>query len=193
MRGTLVTKIAIIAGTVRPGRQSRTVADWVKAQADPRGDAQYDVVDIADFDLPVWSEPMPPITGQYGQPVTQRWAETIGAYDGFVFVTGEYNHSVPGALKNAIDYLNAEWHNKAAGFVSYGSMGGARAVEHLRGVMSELQVAHVRNQVTMPMMTDFPDWQFSPTPPSVAALAAMLDQLIPWTKAMELVRSGQLA
>jgi len=187
-----MTKIAIVTGSVRPGRQSRTVADWVKAQADARGDADYDVVDIADLHLPVWDEAAPPAMGRYEKQATKDWAAVVGSYDGFVFVLGEYNHSVPGALKNAIDYLNAEWHNKAAGFVSYGSMGGARAVEHLRGILSELQVAHVRNQVTMPMMTDFPDWQFSPSQASVAGLAAMLDQLVVWTKAMERVRSGTL-
>lgn len=188
-----MTKIAIVTSSVRPGRQSRVVADWVKAQAEVRGDAQYEVVDIADLDLPVWDEAAPPIMGRYDKQTTKDWAAVVDAYDGFVFVLGEYNHSVPGALKNAIDHLNAEWHNKAAGFVSYGSMGGARAVEHLRGIMSELQVAHVRNQVTMPMMTDFPDWQFSPSDASVVGLEAMLDQVVVWTKAMEAVRAGTFA
>jgi NAD(P)H-dependent FMN reductase len=188
-----MTKIAIVTGSIRPGRQSRTVADWVKRQADPRGDAQYDVVDIADFHLPVWAEAALPSTGRYEKPTTLHWSAAIGSYDGFVFVHGEYNHSVPGALKNAIDHLSAEWQNKAAGFVSYGSVGGARAVEHLRGVLSQLQVAHVRNQVIMPMATDFPHRQFSPSEASVTGLAAMLDQLIVWTKAMELVRSGELS
>ena len=108
-------------------------------------------------------------------------------------MTGEYNHSISGALKNALDHVLAEFNNKAAGFVSYGAMGGTRAVEHLRGILSEMQVAHIRNQVTMPMFTDFKGFtEFAPTEASVTALHATLDQLLPWVRAMELVRNGDL-
>jgi NAD(P)H-dependent FMN reductase len=188
-----MSRIAIVTGSVRPGRHSLNVANWVKIEADKRDDAEYEVVDIADHDLPVWDEAAPPRLRRYEKQATKEWAATIERFDGFVFVTGEYNHSITGALKNALDHLNTEFHNKAAGFVSYGSMGGARAVEHLRGVLSELQVAHVRHQVTMPMFTDFPGFtEFVPTEMSHTALHAMLDQLLPWTKAMELVRRGDL-
>src|SRR6185503_3412075 len=108
-------------------------------------------------------EPVPPSMGQYSQPHTHAWAQKIESFDGFVFVTPEYNHSTSGALKNAIDFLYAEWNNKAAGFVSYGSVGGARAAEHLRLVMGELQVADVRAQVALSLYTDFKDFsQFMP-------------------------------
>ena len=93
--------------------------------------------------------------GQYEQPHTKRWAEKIASFDGFVFVTPEYNHATSGALKNAIDFLYAEWNNKAAGFVSYGAAGGARAVEHLRLVLGELQIADVTSQVALSLLTDF--------------------------------------
>ncbi len=185
-------KIGIITGSVRPGRQSLAVAQWVKAVADQRGDAEYDVVDIADFHLPVWDEVAPPRFQRYEGQAAKDWAATIDRFDGFVFVAAEYNHSITGALKNALDYLSLEFHDKAAGIVSYGSMGGTRAAEHLRGILSELQVAHVRNQVTMPLYTDFEGRRFSASQMSETALQAMLDQLLPWTGAMQLVRSGEL-
>jgi NAD(P)H-dependent FMN reductase len=185
-------KIAIVTGSVRPHRQSLAVARWAKAEADGRGDADYEVVDIADFGLPVWDEPVPPRMQRYDKQVAKDWAATIDRFDGFVFVAPEYNHSITGALKNALDYVSVEFHDKAAGIVSYGSMGGARAAEHLRGILSELQIAHVRNQVTMPTFTDFPGRQFAASQMSVTALHAMLDQLLPWTQAMRLVRTREL-
>jgi NAD(P)H-dependent FMN reductase len=133
-------KIAIILGSTRPGRNGEAVAKWVLDIAKRRDDAEYELVDIAEYKLPLLDEPLPPSMGHYSQPHTKAWAEKIGAFDGFVFVTPEYNHSTCGALKNAIDFLFAEWNNKAAGFVSYGAVGGARAVEHLRLVMGELKV-----------------------------------------------------
>lgn len=185
-------KIGIITGSIRPHRQSLPVAQWVLSQVEKRGDAQYVLVDIADHHLPVWDEASPPTFQKYEKQVSKDWAATIAQFDGFIFVTPEYNHSISGALKNAIDYLNVEWNNKAAGIVSYGSMGGARAAEHLRGILSELQVAHVRTQLTMPAFTEFPGRQFTPTEASVTGLTTMLDQLIPWTKAMRMVRAGAL-
>ena len=111
-----------------------------------RTDAEFEFVDIADFKLPLLDEPVPPSMGQYTHEHTKTWAKKIASFDGYVFVTPEYNHGISGALKNAIDYLYREWNNKAAGFVSYGSANGVRAVEHLRLVMAELMVATVRAQ-----------------------------------------------
>src|SRR5258708_19275227 len=96
-------------------------------------------------------EPLPPTMGQYAGEHTKAWAKKIAAYDGFIFVTPEYNHSTSGVLKNAIDYLYAEWNNKAAAFVSYGSLGGAPAIEHLRAILSQLQVPPVRHHLTFSM------------------------------------------
>jgi hypothetical protein len=118
-------------------------------------DAEFELVDIKDFNLPLLDEPLPPSQGQYSQPHTKAWAAKIGSFDGYVFVTPEYNYGIAGALKNAIDFLFAEWYNKAAGFVGYGSAGGTRAVEHLRLVMAEVQVATVHNQVALSLFTDF--------------------------------------
>ena len=125
-------KIGIIVGSTRPGRKALDVANWVQSVAGKRRDAIYEVVDIADFDLPLLDEPVPPSMDEYSKPHTIAWAEKIGGFDAFVFVTPEYNRSTSAALKNALDFLYKEWNNKAAGFVSYGSAGGARAVEHLR-------------------------------------------------------------
>ena len=122
-------KVAIVIGSTRPGRKGEAVARWVHALASKRGDAEFELVDLQDFRLPLLDEPALPARQQYIHPHTQAWSAKIAPFDAFVFVTPEYNHGVPGALKNAIDYLYHEWANKAAGFVSYGSMGGARAVE----------------------------------------------------------------
>ncbi|HTE62267.1 MAG TPA: NAD(P)H-dependent oxidoreductase, partial [Solirubrobacteraceae bacterium] len=119
-------KIAVILGSTRPGRNGKAVADWVVEKAASRTTAQYDLIDLADHPLPHVDEAAPPSIGQYAGEHTKAWAATIGAFDGFVFVTPEYNHSTSGVLKNAIDYLYGEWNNKAAAFVSYGSLGGAR-------------------------------------------------------------------
>ncbi|HLV03767.1 MAG TPA: NAD(P)H-dependent oxidoreductase [Actinomycetaceae bacterium] len=187
-----MTKIAIVTGSVRPGRQSLNVANWVKSIADQRPDAEFEVVDIADFHLPVWDEAMPPSMGQAEKAHSKAWSAKMAEFDGYVFVVSEYNHSITGALKNALDYLYTELNNKATGFVSYGSAGGARAVEHLRGILSEMQVAHVRNAVTMSLFTDFENFStFTPTEPAAASVEPMLDQLVAWTKAMETVRAPQ--
>jgi NAD(P)H-dependent FMN reductase len=129
-------KIGIILGSTRPGRNGEAVAKWVYEIAQKRTDAEFELVDIKDFNLPLLDEPVPPSMGQYSKPHTKAWAAKIGSFDGYVFVTPEYNHGISGALKNAIDFLFGEWNNKAAGFVSYGGAGGARAVEQLRLVLA---------------------------------------------------------
>jgi NAD(P)H-dependent FMN reductase len=189
-----MTKIAIVTGASRPGSVNKSVAEWVLAQVAGRSDAEFELVDVADFNLPLLDEAYPAAYQNYQNDHTKTWSAKIGEFDGFIFVAHEYNHSAGPVLVNALSYLNAEFNNKAAGFVSYGSMGGVRAVEHLRGVLSELQVAHVRNQVMFSLFTDFENFsEFKPTEQSVGTLAPMVDQLIIWTRAMEAVRADQLA
>jgi NAD(P)H-dependent FMN reductase len=137
-------RLAIIIGSTRPGRVGEAVARWVYELAQQRRDAEFELVDIEDFNLPLLDEPIPPSQGKYSKEHTKKWAAKIASFDGYVFVTPEYNHGICGALKNAIDFLFAEWNNKAAGFVGYGSAGGVRAVENLRLVMAEVQIATVR-------------------------------------------------
>jgi len=181
--------VAVIVGSTRPGRKALDVANWVMEIAGTRGDAAFELVDIQDFDLPLLDEPLPPAMGQYSQPHTKAWAARIAEFDGFVFVTPEYNHGTSGALKNAIDYLYKEWNNKAAGFVGYGSAGGARAIESLRLVMGELMVADVRAQVMLSLFTDFENFStFNPAEHHERAVEAMLDQVVGWSGALKPLR-----
>ncbi|THA33216.1 NADPH-dependent oxidoreductase [Streptomyces sp. A1277] len=185
-----MTKIAIILGSTRTGRAGAGVADWVLEQARQRADAEYELIDLAEVDLPQIDEPIPPAAGRYTQPYTQQWAQTVGAYDGYVIVTPEYNHSFPGVLKNALDRVYAEWNNKAVGLVSYGVDGGVRAVEALRPVLSALQLAGVSPQVALNMRTDFADFgaSFTPGEHQFSVLTAMLDRLLSWSTALAEVR-----
>ncbi len=185
-------KVAIIVGSTRPGRKADAVARWVYEIAGKRKDAQVEIVDVRDYDLPLLDEPVPPSMGQYSKPHTKAWAAKINGFDAFVFVTPEYNHGISGALKNAIDFLYREWNNKAAGFVGYGSAGGARAVEQLRLVMGELQVADVRAQVMLSLFTDFENYTtFKPDPRHEKSVNAMLDQVIAWGGALKVLRSAK--
>lgn len=184
-----MVNIAIILGSTRPGCNGAAVAQWVYELTQQRRDATFELIDIADYHLPLLDEPLPPSLGQYTQPHTKVWAQTIDKFDGYIFVTPEYNHSTSGALKNAIDYLYTEWNNKAAAFVSYGSMSGARAVEHLRTIMAELQIADVRAQVAFSLFTDFENFsQFKPDPRHEPELDILLDQLIAWAGVLKPLR-----
>jgi NAD(P)H-dependent FMN reductase len=182
-------RIAIIIGSTRPGRNGEAVGKWVYEVAKKRSDAEFELVDIKDFNLPLLDEPVSPIMGQYSKPHTKTWAAKIGSFDGYVFVSPEYNHGICGSLKNAIDFLFAEWNNKAAGFVSYGGAGGVRAVEQLRLVLAEVQMATVRNQVLLSMFTDFENFSvFKPDSRKETSVNDMLDQLIAWGGALKALR-----
>jgi NAD(P)H-dependent FMN reductase len=182
-------RIAIVTGSTRPGRVNESVARWVHQLAEQRTDAEFELVDIAAYELPLLDEPTPPMFGNYSKPHTKSWAHKIGSFDGYVFVTPEYNHGTPGALKNAIDFLFREWNNKAAGFVSYGAGGGARAAEHLRLVLAELMVATVRAQVMLSLHNDFEHYTaFKPLPHRETELKATLDQVVSWAGALKSVR-----
>jgi NAD(P)H-dependent FMN reductase len=184
-------KVGIIVGSTRPGRHASAVASWVLENAKKRADAQFEIVDIADFKLPMLDEPIPPSQGKYSQPHTRAWSQKIASFDAYVFVTPEYNHAPSGALKNAIDFVYGEWNNKSAGFVAYGaSSNGSRAVEHLRQIMGELQVADVRAQVLLSLYTDFENFTtFKPNPMHEAKLALMLDQVVAWGGALKNLRA----
>jgi len=188
-----MTKIGIILGSTRPGRNGEAVAKWVLDVAKQRSDAEFELVDLLDYNLPHYDEPIPASMGQYSHPHTQEWARKIASFDGFVIVTPEYNHSTSGALKNAIDFLFAEWNNKAVGFVSYGSAGGARAVENLRLVAGELRLADVRAQVMLSLHHDFENYSvFKPGEHQADALHTTLDQVVEWSRALAPLR-GQAA
>jgi len=178
----MALNIGIITGSTREGRVSPQVAAWVKEIADKRGDANYTIIDIADYNLP--------LLGTAEAPGAAEWSRNVAAQDGFVFIVSEYNHSISGALKNALDYLRTEWNNKAAGIVSYGSVGGARATEHLRGILGELLVADVRVHPALSLFTDFKEngTIFDPAEVQVDSVNQMLDQIIPWAAALKTIR-----
>ena len=184
-----MTKIGIILGSTRPGRNGEAVAKWVLDVASKRTDAEFELIDLLDYPLPHLDEALPPAMGQYSNPHTIEWAQKIGSFDGFVMVTPEYNHSTSAVLKNAIDYLFAEWNNKAVGFVSYGAVGGARAVEHLRLVAGELMMADVRAQLALSLVTDFENYStFRPNERHEQVLGTVLDQVVSWSGALAHLR-----
>ena len=185
-------KIAIILGSTRPGRNGEAVSQWVYEIAKKRNDANFELLDIKDYNLPLLDEPIPPSMGQYSKEHTKTWALKIDSYDAYVFVTAEYNHGIPGPLKNAIDFLNKEWGNKVAGFVSYGGAGGVRSVEQLRLVMAELKVATVRAQVTLSLFTDFENFtKFKPASFQEKAVNTMLDEVVSWGGALKTLRTKE--
>ncbi|MBB6285133.1 NAD(P)H-dependent FMN reductase [Geobacillus subterraneus] len=176
-------RIGIILGSTRQGRVSPQVGKWVKELADQRGDAHYEIVDIADFNLPFFG------TTDGTEPGIAAWNEKLASLDGFVFIVQEYNHSITGALKNALDWAREAWNNKAAGIVSYGSTGGARAAEHLRGICGELKIADVRTHPTLSLFTDFENGTvFKPQAFHVEQVNTMLDELLLWSRALKEVR-----
>lgn len=182
-------KVGIIIGSTRPGRVGESVAKWVFEYANNRGGAHYELIDILDYNLPLLDEATPPSMGQYENEHTKRWAKKIDEFDAFVFVTPEYNHGTSGALKNALDFLYAEWNNKVVGFVGYGSAGGVRSVEQLRLICAELQMATVRNQVALNLMNDFENFtKFKPQGFQEHKLDGLLDQLIMWGSAFQDIR-----
>jgi NAD(P)H-dependent FMN reductase len=187
-------RIGIILGSTRPNRNGEQVARWVLEFASQRQDAEFELVDLRDYPLPHLDEPLPPALGQYANDHTKEWAAKIASFDGYVIVTPEYNHGTSGVLKNAIDFLYAEWNNKAVGFVSYGGVGGARAAEHLRLVAGELQMADVRQQVALSMITEFENFSvFKPGDYNRDALNTLLDQVIAWSAALAPLRSHATA
>jgi NAD(P)H-dependent FMN reductase len=198
-----MVRIAIVMGSTRPNRRVDQVARWVSESAGrrtPAGhDTSYALVDLADFDLPLLDEPQPAAIGGYRNTHTKRWAEAVSSFDGFIFVTPEYNHSLPAAVKNAIDYLFSEWNDKAAGFVSYGLHGGVRAVEHLRLTLGEVKVACVRSQVALSLFVDFELTDmtqagiFRPADHHIKILDRLFDEVEEWSAALRTLREPAVA
>ncbi|MGP4071802.1 NADPH-dependent FMN reductase [Piscibacillus sp. B03] len=177
--------IGIILGSTREGRVSPQVGEWVKGIADQRNDANYEIVDIKDYELP--------LLGEGDAPGIVKWNEKLDSLDGFIFIVQEYNHSLSASLKNALDLAREPWNNKAAGIVSYGSTGGARAAEHLRGILGELMVADVRAHPTLSLFTDFVDGTtFKPQDLHLDNVNMLLDQVNSWSGALKSVRKSEV-
>lgn len=189
-------KIGIILGSTRTERNGKAVANWMFDFAEKRQDKDvtYELVDLADYRLPLLGENIPSELKEETDARINAWSEKMASFDGYVFVPAEYNHSVNAALKNAIDYLNPELNNKAAGFAAYGSLGGARAIQNLRVIFGELQVADVRTAVTFSLMTDFENMSvFKPADYHADNANSMLDQLIAWSAALKPLRKAAIS
>lgn len=184
-------KIGIVMGSIRDGRANEDVAKWVKDIAENyTNNAEFEIVDLKDYPLPLFDEAASPAyTSDLKASEQQKpWAEKVTELDGYIFVTPEYNHGLPSALKNALDYVYNELNDKAAGIVSYGSAGGVRSAEQLRTVLSEFQVAHVRTQPALSLFYDWNQDGFNPSDAQTEAVETMLYQLSYWTKGMNAVR-----
>jgi NAD(P)H-dependent FMN reductase len=184
-----MTRIAIILGSTRPNRVGEPVANWAYDIASQRDDADYELVDLRDFALPHFDEPLSPFLGQYQHDHTLAWAEKIASFDGFIFVTAEYNSHLPGALKNAVDYLHAEWKDKAVGIISYGITGGSGAAAQLRQMCGPLGMADVPMAVRLMFVTDFENYTvFTPAADRAALLGMLFDQVVSWSSALAPLR-----
>lgn len=185
-------RIAIIVGSTRPGRKGLEVAQWVHGLAGKRSSAEYELVDLADQGLPLLDEPVPPaMQKEATKEHTKRWAAKIASFDGYVFVTPEYNHGPPAALKNALDFLYKEWCNKSAGFVGYGGVGAARSIEMLRAICSNLELADVRVALSLTLANDFENFStFKPMAHQEKTLAQLLDQVEAWAGALKPLRTS---
>lgn len=178
-------KIGIILGSTREGRVSPQVGEWLKGIADGRNDANYEIIDIQDYQLPFVG------TTDGSEPGIAKWNEKLASLDGFVFIVQEYNHSISGVLKNALDTAREAWADKPAGIISYGSTGGARAAEHLRGILGELSVADVRTHPTLSLFTDFENFsEFKPAELHLENVSTMLGEVNEWAAAFKTVREG---
>ncbi|WLQ47253.1 NAD(P)H-dependent oxidoreductase [Streptomyces poriferorum] len=189
-----MTRIGIVIGSTRPGRLGPQVAGWVHEVSARRSDAEFELVDLAEFRLPLFDQVVPPATGGTGGPGAQAWVRTVESLDGFVFVTPEYNGQLPAALKNAIDFVHAGWADKAAGIVAYGVAGGAGSAAQLRQLCGLLGLADVPAQVSLHLATDFDDFRvFAPSASRARSLDELLDRVAGWTAALEHLRSARTA
>lgn len=191
-------KIAVIIGSIRPNRFGDKPAKWIFDHAKARTDIETEIVDLKDYDLPLFDSPASDAWMPASNPEVIRWQNKLKEFDGYIFVTAEYNRSIPGALKNAIDQAYSPFLRKASAFIGYGSVGGARAVEHLRQVAVELQMVptrhgiHIGGSDFMPIMMGQKSWDdtkgnfdgFVPT---------LLDDLVWWTNAAKTARDADAA
>jgi NAD(P)H-dependent FMN reductase len=187
-------KIAIILSTTRATRFADRPAKWIHDLAAARGDMDVEAIDLRDYPMPFFDEPASNAYGPSSDAVAQRWQKKVAEFDGYIFVTAEYNHGIAAVLKNALDYAYPEWNRKAAACLGYGSVGGARAVEQLRTNLVELQVAPTRTGVHI-QGGDFFDAllkgrDLEDLPYIRDNAVAMLDELLWWTKALMVARAA---
>jgi NAD(P)H-dependent FMN reductase len=191
-----MTDISVIVGSTRQGRFSEKPAQWIFQRLKNRGGVDARLLDLRDFPMPFFDQPMPPaMPGRpaYENEVVKKWTAEIARSDGFVFVTPEYNYGPSAVLKNALDWVYPEWNRKAAAFVSYGSAMGARGIQQLRLTAIELQLAPVRSSVYIPVATLWAHFQGGDVDAGLTELEAaaktMIDDLVWWTAALKAARA----
>ncbi len=179
-------KIAVILGSTRPQRAGKGIAQWFMKQTESYSDAQFDLIDLQEVNLPFLDEPVPPLMQQYQNEHTKQWSKTISSYDGYIVITPEYNHSFPAVLKNAFDYIYHEWAKKPMAIVSYGaSAGGARAAEQLRLVAIELQMAPIREQILIPQVWSAVENGVVKADHLLGDLPKMMNEMIWWANTLK--------
>lgn len=188
-----ISKIAIIVGSTRAARFADKPAQWIFDLASQRDDIAVELVDLRDFPMPFFEEERSPAWAPSANEAAQRWQQKLAEFDGYIFITAEYNHSITAVLKNALDYAYAEWARKPAAFVGYGGVGGARAIEQLRLICVEVQMAPVKTAVHI-QMSDFLAVMLEGKPlveiPHLQASAtAMLDDLTWWSNALKVAKA----
>ena len=193
-------RIALIIGSTRPTRFADKPAQWRLKQAQARQDMEVEVIDLRDHPLPFFAEVASNLRVPSKDPEAIRWQQTIGQYDGYIFVVAEYNHSITSALKNALDQAYKEWNRKPFTAIGYGSVGAGRAIEHLRGIGVELQMVATRGAVHIggsDFMAVFPMGGNKPIEDIEAGLlpsaTAALDDLVWWAKATMAARAAAAA
>ncbi|HJF75144.1 MULTISPECIES: NADPH-dependent FMN reductase [Brevibacterium] len=182
--------IAIIPGTSRPQALNPQIVNWVEQQLASNDDVRAEVVDFGSFDLPLLDEVVPAGAKMYANDHTKAWGAKLEEFDAFIFVTPEYNHSISGSLKNALDFVATEFNHKVAGIVNYGADKGVRAAEHLRHILANYKLAVVRDQASFSIFTDVADGTFAPTEVSAAPFASMVDDIVAWGEALKSVRES---
>jgi NAD(P)H-dependent FMN reductase len=188
-----VPKLMIVIASTRPGRVGLPVGRWFAEHASRHGGFEVELVDLAELDLPLLDEPHHPRLRKYTKDHTHAWSSSVEAADAFAFVTAEYNHGYPAALKNALDYLHHEWQYKAVGFVSYGGVAaGTRSVQQLKQVVAALRLVTIVEAISIPIVRQFLDDQgaLSPNEVIVEAADAMLAELLRVEAALRPLRSS---
>ena len=185
-------KILIIMGSVREGRMAEPVGNWVLEQAESRDELACELIDLKDWNLPFYAFAKPPAAGGYTDPLQLRWAEKVGSADGYVLIAPEYNHGAPAVLKNALDFVYAEWNRKPMTFVGYGGNGGARSIEQLTCVARELQTAPLEASVhIMSVWSKVKDGVFSPDDKDLRWIGHLFDELIWWGSTLKAGREAR--
>jgi len=188
-------RIGIILSTTRQTRFADRPAQWVLDIATARGDADYEIVDLRDYPIPYFDAPASPRFVPVTEPAALQFAARLKALDGYIFITAEYNHTIPAVLKNALDYLGGETARRPAAFVGYGAVGGSRAVEHLRQIAVELSMVpttaavHINMEPLLGMLREGKD--FGDYPYLAPTVTTMLDELGWYTKVLKAGREEQ--